>query len=238
MLLALLGLWEAYGRYVDPSWVSQPTLILDRVRTWALSDLGVHIGTTVAEMLLGLSLGAPAGILGGLLLGRSRLLAALLRPILATLYSIPLITLAPLFILWFGLGMQPKVVLVGIVSFFLVFFNTFAGAQAVDRDLVAMLRVMGASKRELFQKLIAPACAAWIITGLKIALPYALIAATVGEMLAARQGLGYLLIRATSQIDMTGVYAALLVLMVVGVIVGECAARLENWLLRWRAAGW
>jgi NitT/TauT family transport system permease protein len=97
--------------------------------------------------------------------------------------------------------------------------------------------LMGASRREAFQKLILPASSAWILSGLKIALPYALIAATVGEMIAARRGLGFLVTRSASQIDMTGLYAALVVLMLIGVAVGTAANALEARVLRWRVSG-
>jgi NitT/TauT family transport system permease protein len=235
--LGLFGLWELAGRAFGPTWTSMPSLIVARLGEWIAGELAHHVGTTVAEMMMGIGCGAPPGIILGLVLGRAGVLAALLRPIIAAAYSVPLITLAPLFILWFGLGMPPKIVLVAIVTFFLLFFNTFSGAQSVDADLMSQLRLMGARRSEVLTKLIAPASAAWIVAGLKIALPYALIAATVGEILASRAGLGHLLVRATSQFDMTGVYTTLVVLMAVGVLAGEAALRLERWLLRWRTAG-
>jgi NitT/TauT family transport system permease protein len=237
LMVGLLIGWELAGRFVDPIWISMPSLIAARLIRWAGDDLVLHAATTVAEMAMGLALGVPAGILAGILLGRSPLLATLLRPIIVALYSVPLVTLAPLLILWFGLDMEPKVVLVAVVVFFLIFFNTFSGVQAIDRDLVASFALMGASRREEFQKLILPAASAWILAGLKIALPYALIAATVGEMIAARRGLGFLVTRSASQIDMTGLYAALIVLMLIGVAIGAAANALEAHVLRWRASG-
>lgn len=238
LALALVGGWEAAGRWwVGPTWISQPTLILARLATWSGGALPAHAGTTLAEMLLGCAIGMPLGVLVGFGLGRSAVLAALFRPIIVALYSVPLIALAPLLILWFGLDMAPKIVLVSVVVFFLLFFNTFSGVQAVDRDLVAVFQLMGANRRENVRKVIAPACAAWILSGVKIALPYALVAAAVGEMLAARRGLGFLLTQSATHVDMTGLYAALVVLMVVGVLVSEAAARLERWLLRWRPGG-
>ncbi len=237
LMMALLLGWELAGRFVDPTWISMPSLIAVRLIRWAGDDLAVHAATTVAEMAMGLSIGVPAGVLAGILLGRSPLLAMLLRPIIVGFYSVPLVTLAPLLILWFGLDMEPKIVLVAVVVFFLIFFNTFSGVQAIDRDLIATLALMGASRREEFQKLILPAASAWILSGLKIALPYALIAATVGEMIAARRGLGFLVTRSASQIDMTGLYAALIVLMLIGVAIGAGANALEAHILRWRASG-
>jgi NitT/TauT family transport system permease protein len=237
LVLAILLVWELGGRLGDPTWVSAPSLIVLRLVRWASDDLFVHVATTVAEMAMGLTIGVPAGVLAGIFLGRAPVLSALLRPIIVGFYSVPLVTLAPLLILWFGLDMEPKVVLVSVVVFFLIFFNTFSGVQAVDKDLIASLVLMGASPREEFQKLILPAASAWILSGLKIALPYALIAATVGEMIAARRGLGFLVTRSASQIDMTGLYAALVVLMLIGVAVGTAANALEGRILRWRASG-
>ncbi len=115
----------------------------------------------------------------------------MLRPIIVAFYSVPLVALAPLFIMFFGLDMLPKIVLVTIVVFFLLFFNTFAGASPVDRRSDRAGRsLMGSTRREIFKKVVAPACMAWIIGGIKTALPYALVAATTGEMLAARRGIG------------------------------------------------
>jgi len=234
LTIAILFGWEISGRIVDPTWISAPSLIVLRLVRWAAEDLAAHATTTITEMAMGLAIGLPAGVLAGIFLGRSPLLAALLRPIIVGFYSVPLVTLAPLLILWFGLDMQPKVVLVAVVTFFLIFFNTFSGVQAIDKDLISSFALMGASPREAFHKLILPASAAWILSGLKIALPYALIAATVGEMIAARRGIGFLITRSASQIDMTGLYAALFVLMLIGVTVGAGANRLESRILRWR----
>jgi NitT/TauT family transport system permease protein len=237
LMTTLLVGWELAGRFIDPTWMSAPSLVAVRLIRWAGDDLASHAATTVAEMAMGLAIGVPAGVLAGIVLGRSPVLATLLRPIIVAFYSVPLVTLAPLLILWFGLDMEPKVVLVAVVVFFLIFFNTFSGVQAIDRDLIANFALMGASRREQFQKLILPASSAWILSGLKIALPYALIAATVGEMIAARRGLGFLVTRSASQIDMTGLYAALIVLMLIGVAIGAGANALEAHILRWRASG-
>jgi NitT/TauT family transport system permease protein len=138
--------------------------------------------------------------------------------------------------MFFGLDMLPKIVLVTIVVFFLMFFNTFSGASSVDDDLIAQVELMGSTRQEKFRKVVAPACMAWIIGGIKTALPFALVAATTGEMLAARRGVGYLLSDAASQFDMTSLYAALFILMLLGLAVAETAAWGERHLLRWRHA--
>jgi NitT/TauT family transport system permease protein len=158
-----------------------------------------------------------------------------LRQVVVAANSVPIVALAPLLIMWFGLGLAPKVALVALVSYFLLFFNTFSGVTTIDGDLIDALRLMGANSREILRKVVLPATMPWVLSGLRSALPYSLIAATVGEMMLARDGLGFLVTQFAGQYDMTGVYAALVVLMILGVIVAELAARSEAWLLRWRA---
>jgi NitT/TauT family transport system permease protein len=230
----LLAGWETIGRLYGSEWTSRPSLIAVRLASWLHGSLYIHVATTLTEVITGLMVGAAFGVVAGLLLGRALLAAGILRPIVVAFYSVPLIALAPLFIMFFGLDMLPKIVLVTIVVFFLLFFNTFAGAASVDNDLIAQIELMGSTPREAFQKVIAPACMVWIIGGMKIALPYALVAATTGEMLAARRGLGFLLSDAASQFDMTSLYAALFILMLLGLAVSEMAAWGERHLLRWR----
>jgi NitT/TauT family transport system permease protein len=234
LLAIILCGWETYGALVSDTWFSRPSLIFLRIIAMAGNGLDVHIATTVAEMLAGLALGVPAGTLLGLVLGRRPLIAGVVRPIIFGLYSIPLVTLAPLFIFWFGLRMRPKVVLVAIVTFFLLFFTTFAGVQTIDRDMIDAYRLLGATRAEMLRHVIAPACLAWIISGLKLALPYSLIAAVVGEMLLARAGLGYLLMNAGQQVDMTGMFAVLFILMAAGILVGESLNWVERRVMRWR----
>lgn len=234
--ILLLGGWEAVGRISGGAWTSRPSLIAVKLGEWFQGSIYIHIATTLTEVITGLLFGTMFGVLAGLVLGRAPIAAAILRPLVVAFYSVPLVALAPLFIMFFGLDMLPKIVLTSIVVFFLLFFNTFSGATSVDNDLIAQIELMGSTQREKFQKVVAPACMAWIIGGIKTALPYALVAATTGEMLAARRGVGFLLSDAASQFDMTSLYAALFILMVLGLMVGEAAAWAERYMLRWRHA--
>ncbi len=234
--LALLGVWEVIGRVSGGAWTSRPTLVAAKLAMWLQGGIYAHAATTLTEVVTGLLAGSMLGVLAGLLLGRSPIAAGILRPIVVAFYSVPLVSLAPLFIMFFGLDMLPKIVLVTIVVFFLLFFNTFAGASTVDRDLISQVELMGSTRREMFQKVVAPACTAWIVGGVRTALPYALVAATTGEMLAARRGLGFLISDAASQFDMTSLYAALFILMLLGLAVSEVATWGERHLLRWRNA--
>jgi NitT/TauT family transport system permease protein len=234
--LVLLGIWQAAGALGDDEWISRPTLVAARIVDLARTGLAGHIATTLSEIALGLLIGVPLGTLAGILLGRTRVLSSLLRPVIVAANSVPIIALAPLLIMWFGLGLTPKVALVALVSFFLLFFNTYSGVTTIDDDLIDALRLMGANRREILRKVVLPATMPWALSGLKSALPYALIAATVGEMMLARNGLGFLVTQFAGEYDMTGVYAALVVLMILGVLIADLAARTEAWILRWRGA--
>jgi NitT/TauT family transport system permease protein len=232
----LLLVWEAAAFLTGSIWLSSPGLVGARLADWLRGSLYIHLGTTLEEIAVGVAIGTGSGAVLGLLLGRAPALATLLRPLIVALYNLPLLALAPLFIMLFGLGFLPAVVLVSVVVFFLVFFNTFSGAEAVDDDVIRSLQIMGANRIEVFRKVIGPASVVWIISGLKVALPYSLAAATTGEMLAGGNGLGGVLTSAAQQFDMAAMYAALVVLMIVGMLLNTAATGLETWLLRWRHA--
>jgi NitT/TauT family transport system permease protein len=230
----LIALWEFAARTWGSAWTSTPSLIFERFIIWVQTDLFRHIFVTLAEMAIGLAIGVTGGTALGLLLGRSYVLGTVLRPVVIGLYSVPLITMAPLLILWFGLDMEPKIVLVALSSFFLLFFNAFSGVQSLDKDVVLTLRLMGGSPGEEFRKVILPGAMAWIMSGIKIALPYAFAAAVTGELLAAREGMGSLISKAAAQFDMTGLYTALLVLTIMGIVTSALVDVLERGLLKWR----
>jgi NitT/TauT family transport system permease protein len=232
--VGLILTWEASGRLLGTTWTSEPSRVAVQLFRWLGGPLYVNLAVTVTEVAAGLAIGTALGVLMGLWLGRAPVLV--MRPIVVACYSVPLIAMSPVFIMFFGLGMLPQVVLVTVVVFFLLFFNTFAGASAADADLIASLQMMGSTGGELFRKVVAPASMVWIVAGLKTALPYALVAATTGEMLAGRRGIGTMLSEAGSNFDMPSLYAGLVVLMALGLAVSATAARLESWLLRWRHA--
>ena len=234
LLAAGLVAWElASDRLLPAFYISRPSAIAGRlVQAFASGAIVPHLATTLVEMVVGFSIGLPLGIAVGLLLGTFRFSARVFQPFIILLYSIPLLALAPLFILWFGVGWAPKIVLVAILVFFFVFFNTYVGARELDQDLVASLRVMGANWGEVFRKVTLPASVVWIFTGVKIAAPYALAGAVVGEMLVSRSGLGLLLMQATQMNDMAALYAVLLVIMVLGILASEAVERSERLVLR------
>lgn len=232
--LLLLAMWEAAALIFSDRWISRPSAIAARLLEWMMGDLARHLSVTLIEILAGLAIGLPLGIALGIVLGRSHRIAVVFRPFVVTLNSLPIVALAPLLIMWFGLGMTPKIVLVAFVSFLLLFFNTFSGARAVDEEQVDTLTLMGATGLERFVKVVLPSCVAWIMAGVKNALPYALIGAVIGEMMLSREGLGHLITRSAQQFDMTGLYTTLFVLMVLGAAFNVAASMIEARLLRWR----
>lgn len=234
LLGALLIVWQTAGMLISDRWISTPVAVAGRLADWAGRDLLMHLRVTLTEIVAGLAIGVPLGILVGLILGRMRNVAAILKPFVVVLNSLPIVALAPLLIMWFGIGLLPKIVLVAFVSFLLLFFNTFSGVRAVDEEQVDALTLMGASPMEEFRKVVLPGCTVWIFAGLKNAVPYALIGAVIGEMMVSRAGLGHLVSRAGQQFDMTGIYAGLFILMILGSVLNEAISMVERHVLRWR----
>jgi len=234
-----LSAWQyASGRLIKTFWVSRPSDIWQQLVEWVVTgDLWIHLQATLIETVMGFAFGAVAGIVFGLALGLNRRLAAVVDPFIVALYSLPKIALAPLFILWFGVGLASKVVLATFVVFFLVFYNTYAGTLAVEAELVDVLRLMGASRGQVVRKVILPSALIWIFTGMKSSVPYALIGAVVGEMMASNKGLGYLIQAAAGQYDTGGVFAALFVLMIIATGLHELLKQSERVMLRWREEG-
>lgn len=236
VVLFLLAIWEvASSTFVDPFWISKPSDIFPKIWDWATTGfLWTNLAFTLEEALLGLLAGSVCGIALGLVLGHTPFVSALLQPIVSALYSMPRIALAPLFVLWFGIGIAPKVLLVAFIVFFLTFGNTYAGVRAVDRDLVDVLRVMGANRSEIVRKVVLPSSLNWIFVGLRLSAPYSIVGAVTGEFVASTQGIGYVLRAAAGVFDTTSVFAGLVVLMIVGFVVDQLLVLAERRQGRWR----
>ena len=232
---AFLALWQyASGRWVTEFFVSKPSAIGAALWEWvADGSLFYHAGITATEAFAGFAIGGLAGIACGVLLGRFRLLADLLEPVIMSFYSLPKVALAPLFVLWLGIGIEMKITLTAAVVFFLVFLNTYTGVKNVSRELVTILRLMGASEWHVLTKVVLPSAVAWVFAGLRISVPYALIGAIVGELIASNRGLGFLLSSSAGQFQTAGVFAALLATMalagVLNIVVHLAEARLMPW---------
>ncbi len=159
---------------------------------------------------------------------------AALDPFIMAFYGIPRIALAPLFIIWFGIGLVSKVIVVVSVVFFIAFVNTLAGLREVDTGLVSILKSMGANERQMFTKVRIPAAAPWIFVGLRVGVPYALVGAIIGELLAASKGLGYLIQRYSAFLDTGHVMALIITLGALVVIFNEVLAIIQARIFRWK----
>jgi NitT/TauT family transport system permease protein len=236
VLVLTLMLWQLVSVTQDAEvWLGRPTEILDKLVEWTRSGYLVrNAGVTMTEMLAGFALGAAAGIAFGMLLGLLPYLGRVLDPFIMAFYSLPKIGLAPLFILWFGIGLQMKVILTATVVFFLVFTNCYAGVRARDEELMDVLAVMGASWKDRVLKVVLPGSLSYIYVGLKLGVPYALIGAVFGEIIASNKGLGFVLISAANQFDTNGLMAALFVLMILGAALNLVLQESQRYVLRWQ----
>lgn len=194
------------------------------------SDMSLTLGAA----FLGLTFGMLGGVAVGLALGYWRAAAETLEPVLVGLNSLPRVALAPILVIWFGLGLSSKVVLSLFTVFFVVFFNTFLGVRSVDPELVKAVRVMGATRAQIARLVVIPSVFAWIFAALRTSVSFALIGVVVAEFVGSSAGLGYRMHIAAGLLNTERVFAILLILMVVSVTLVEIARRVERHLLRWR----
>ncbi len=242
LLAALVLLWEASTgglglgwQALEPSIVARPSAIAADLGDYATSGLLTRdLRATLSEAFLGLAGGALGGIVIGLLFGYWRTVAAVFEPIMVALNSLPRITLAPLLIVWFGLGMTSKVLLSLFTVFFVLFFNTFIGVRSVDPELVKVVRVMGGGAGQVARMVVIPSVCSWIFAALRTSVSFALTGAVVGEFVGSTSGLGYRMLLAAGLMNTERVFAIMLLLMVVGVTLVEMSRRVEQYLLRWR----
>ncbi|MFJ9470668.1 ABC transporter permease [Streptomyces caniferus] len=243
LLVALIGLWEGLARaaVIDPFNFSMPSRIWNQISQWALNgtpqgSLWEQIWYTLYEALLGWVIGVVGGVVLGIALGRIRFLADVLGPYIKVLNALPRIVLAPIFLIWFGLGPASKVASAVVLVFFPVFFNAFQGAREVDRNLVANSRILGASNRQVTLQVVIPSATSWIFTSLHVSFGFALIGAIVGEYIGATKGLGLLVSASQGTFNAAGVYAAMVILAVVALLAEGLLAFLERRLFRWKPA--
>ena len=237
ILLSVLAVWEgvvAVG-LARPFWVSSPSRIA--VRTWELISDGTlfgHMLVTTAEALAGLAAGAVVGVAIGLLLGSSPTLAATVEPFVMALNSLPRIALAPLLILYVGIGFMAKFLIVFSLVVVIIMVNTLAGAMSVDPALNSTFTILRAKRRDRYFKLVIPSSIPWIFSGLRVSVAFAFIGAVVGEFIASQAGVGYMIQTASGAYDTTGILVPLLALMAVALAFNVAVAAVERRLLRWR----
>jgi NitT/TauT family transport system permease protein len=239
LLLALLGLWEALsGRLLDPFFVSSPRKILAALYLMVLEDeLLWHAQLTTVEAVGGYLVGSAVGVLLAFAATNWGQLYKIVEPFVLALNGIPRIALAPLFIMWFGLGLTPKIVIAGLLVFFIVFMNTVSGIQSASPQLIDLARLMGAGRMDVLRKIVLPSALPFILTSLRIVVPTAMIGAIVGEFISAQKGLGFVINRASFEYQTGAAFAGIAVLLAVVVVLNALVSLVEARLMRWRPSG-
>ncbi len=220
---------------IDSFWVSSPVLVAKELwQEIASGDLILNVSITVFEALIAFFVSSVLGIAAGLLLARSPFWDEVLAPLVLALNSLPRVALAPLIILWFGIGIVAKVVTAFTLVFFILLVNTLGGAKNVDTDILTIARLMGASRRDILWKVTLPSALPWIFAGLNIGLTYALLGVIVAEILASNQGIGYVISSGAANFNTAAVFAGLVTLAVVAWLFSAIMRKLEARLLRWK----
>jgi NitT/TauT family transport system permease protein len=227
---ALLIVWElAATFFVDPFWIGDPSLIA--VRLWnvfvegdMLTHTGVTLGHAVAGLLASLIVGVPIGIL----FAANRFVAATLEPYFLAFYSLPRVALAPLLILWFGIGSLSKIMMAFSMVVVVVILNTYEGVRSVDRDLLDMLRAMRASRAYTLRKVLLPSIVPWVFASMRVGIGLALVGAVIGELVGANRGLGWYVELAAGRIDIVGVFTGLVVLAILGMSLNAIVKAIEG----------
>jgi NitT/TauT family transport system permease protein len=236
VLVIILGAWQGASAVVGAYWLSSPWATLARfvAQLWS-GELIRHAGYTVEEAGLGALIGAAPAIALPFLLRRHPLLVAILDPFMVGGYGAPKLALAPLFILWFGIGTASKIALVATVVFFILYFSTLGGVRALDPRLVQMAQIAGASERQVARHIVLPAALASVFAGLRIALPYAIGVAVIAELISSNRGLGFLVQTGAMNFDTASVFSAIFAATLVVHGANWLVAIAERLLLRWRA---
>ncbi len=240
-LLLLLAVWESLSRagWLDPFYVPPPSAVGQVMFTLAAGgDLWPHLGATATAALAGLIAGLLIGIALGFAAALVPVLAELLEPVMILLNAIPRVILAPLFVIWLGIGLASKLALATILVAVLIFFSVFNGIKEVDRRLVERVRTLGGGRRVLIREVYVPSVTAWVLGNFKVgeieAVGFAFTGAVVGEFVASSRGLGYLLQFAQSTYNAALTIALIVIIMTFVLLLFALAARLERHLLRWR----
>jgi NitT/TauT family transport system permease protein len=235
--VVLVAVWEGGSRagILDPFFFSRPSDIGAKLAEWLTgTEIWEHLVTTLVEAMLAFLIGTAFGVIGGLAFARIELLAAVFDPYIRILNALPRVILAPIFLLWFGLGIASKVALGVSLVFFVVFFNTYQGVREVDLVILNNARMLQASDRQLLRHVYLPSAMAWIFSSLHTSIGFALVGAVVGEYMGAARGIGYLVAQAQGVFDTTGVMAGLILTSAVVLCIDLGINRVERYLLRWR----
>ena len=236
-LFVLLGVWEALARtgVLDPFYAPPPSRVGGVLFSlFADGSIWPHLQATFSAALLGLAFGLLAGAVLGFAAALFPLVSELLEPVMILFNAVPRVILAPLFVIWFGIGLGSKVAVAFLLVAVLTFFAVYSGVKEVDARLVERVRTLGGGRAVLFREVYLPSVSSWVMSNLKVAVGFSFTGAVVGEFVAASRGLGYLLSFAQSQFNAALTLALIVLIMAFVLLLFALAGRLERRLLRWR----
>ena len=248
LLVAIFVLWHAMTKpgLIPPLFFDndrqaafffgEPLKIFSRVWVWFVRDADIyrHLAVTLTETLLAFGIGSALGLATGLWLALSPAASAILEPYITALNSMPRIILAPIFAVWFGLGIASKVALGVTLVFFIVFFNVYQGVKEVSPVVLANARMLGANKQQLLRHVYLPSATSWVFSSLHTSVGLAFVGAVVGEYLGSSQGVGYLILQAEGTFDINTVMAGILVLTGFALLLDMAVGRIERRLMKWQ----
>ena len=236
--IILIASWELLsGRAFREFWVSKPSAIAARIVELAQSgELWLHLGVTLQESLIGLVIGMLIGTLLGILLAQSGWVDRWVYPYIMALYSLPRVSLAPLFVVWFGIGMMSKIIMVVAMVVFIAFYNAYEGIRNIDKDLLDMMKTYKASRWHTLRWVVLPSISVWILTSLRLNIGMALIGAVIAELVGANRGLGHYITYSSNLLDTAGIFSGLVLIMIIAISLEQVVLLLEKRLLRYRSS--
>lgn len=252
VLVFVLVLWHVLSRNPQTAFfIGEPIQVAGRIWSWFLpvavdanalfpdglegrADIYQHLGVTLLETVLAFGLGTVLGLVFGLWLALAPTASAILDPYIKAANSMPRVILAPIFGLWFGLGIWSKVALAVTLVFFIVFFNVYQGVREVSPVVLANARMLGASRKQLLRTVYLPSATSWVFSSLHTSVGLAFVGAVVGEYLGSARGVGYLILQAEGTFDVNTVFAGIVVLTAFALVLDGLVGRIERRLMKWQ----
>jgi NitT/TauT family transport system permease protein len=238
IIIVLLIAWQisVENSRIAAFFLGSPVVIFDKLADWISSGVIFrHLGITLLETLLSFAIGCSLALILGLLLALNDTFAAIFDPFIKGLNSMPRLIMAPIFAVWFGLGIWSKVALGVTLVFFVVFFNVFQGIREVSPVLLANARMLGANRTQLIRRVYIPSAMSWVFSSLHLSVGLAFVGAVIGEYLGSSAGVGYLILEAEGTFDIETVIAGVILLTACALILDYLISIVETSLLKWQA---
>jgi NitT/TauT family transport system permease protein len=252
LLVVVIAAWQLLSRDEQYAFfLGDPVAVVGRIWSWFMpfgfepnswfpdgvpgrADIYVHLGVTLLETVLAFAIGTLLGLVFGLWLALAPTASAILDPYIKAANSMPRVILAPIFALWFGLGIWSKVALAVTLVFFIVFFNVYQGVKEVSPVVLANARMLGANQRQLLRTVYLPSATSWVFSSLHTSVGLAFVGAVVGEYLGSARGVGYLILQAEGTFDVNTVFAGIVVLTAFALVLDGLVGRIETHLMKWQ----